>query len=638
MHAAMAPWNERAPDDPEGWELNIASQILNNGSRWEHEPLGINSLDVTVTDSSILHLSEPTKGEAETAEVKDDDVLKRCWDEKWSWSQFEEAMGLQDWGYLPAPVVYHEERVVGEHPQLGLLCSEDKVIHPCIEVTPDAWQKSRLSCDVSLGQTQNPAPMSHPATLQLSTTAQQKAASVIPEPGADISVPLTFDEVTQLHSYHLHNDNVYWIDGISYAYSCPTQRTRSTPSGESSSPGLDAGTFDRSALVVDDGEGAAMQDSHTGGGFQPCSHVPHTKKGNLKTKKVILRIQPHDMPLTPDTPTELPGTNHIHEPQELIPDKAKSSPPMSPTYTEMLYSRPMPPMDWIVGDHSYAGVSADTECEGCSSPGAQMSEIDFTLGGDGGPASDFDIHSDQAWQLWVNTIGSVPSIQRAMGFLDRPIPILTEQPEQHNETLPQETPAIQGPEQHNDTLPQETPAIQGPENPMASSTSLQGMTQAQQPQPLVTLPSLNFVAGGVLHPLAIGEDPPPRIWNLIIDKSFAGYPLGQPPSLAPSNNGAVLPPDLEEGEIFEAQPPSPSFDNLFSSQLGTYGGDTHARPWKRRCLRPGQDVGERNSAEGGWGSPALANLAAQYADSDNEQLAWKTFGAPPHRHGSSGRG
>ena len=584
--------SKNVTDDAEGWELTIASQILSHGLRWEDpklQPHHCSPVRVSVIDSSI---QKSNKVEI----LNDVELMQRCWDEKWTWNQFEQAMGLQGWEYNPVLIDDQSKGIAGDHQHQTPHPIEDRIIHPRVQVGPDAWQKSRLLYDLGPPQARDQATGPH-----LATAPKQPDTPALLSPWAPaISAALTSEAVTALHSTDFYNDSVYWVDGVSYAYSVSTPRT-SRENGRvsfSPSPDLDISNLDSLTPVLRPGDATAMQTLCTGGDSQSYSQVLTTKKASLTAKKVILRIHRQGPPPTPPTPPQPEAFNQGHDHTQKYEPKTESAPPASPSYAELLYAESIPPIDWVLGDQPYVDIFGAAGFEQPSDIGVHIPETPATFVDDDDRTPGMDMLADQAWELWVNTIGCVPSIQRAMNPLNTPIPIGNE--EQHQTTSVSETSYI---------LPQEL-------------------------EPQINLPPLNIIIWDILHQSAQSENYQTANYEAAAAKVEQLLPL----DLEEGEIAVTL--DLEEGEIFEAQPPkAPSdfdraFEDCFASHLHTYAASTRRRERKRRCIRPDEAFGERNNGGRGNGSQALASLAAQYADSDGEQQFKATPGA---RHGNRSR-
>lgn len=620
--STVAPCSDSAAGDEDGWELTIAAQILTHGPNWEHsvqEPLRVGSPGVIVTDSSIPKSIDPKKGEVDCPVLNDDELMQRCWDERWTWNQFEEAMGLQGWDYNLVPTDGDVKRP-GDHntPQDSYSC-EDKAIHPQLDVSPDVWHKSRLSSGLTVAQTKDSQPTPHLAT----TENKSEAGQVISPSAPEICAPLSVEEVTKLHSSDFHNDNVYWIDGVSYAYSGHSQpSTNPRTAGSGTSTELDMGSLNNYASVDNHGDETAVPIPHTDGESQHPPQAHGARKVNPKTRKVILRIQANNLPAKPAAPTQASVMRqyfHAQDHNEGYAPNAEYIPRSSPTYTEMLYSESIPCMDWVLRDHLYTDLVSVT--------GVPIYEPVFQLDNIDDPNSDLDTTSvDQAWRLWVDTIGSVPSVQRAMGPPDILIP--TDYEEQ---THPTDIWTI---------LPQGSESYV--EVPL-----MDGMVPEQELEPSINLPSLDAMVREILgiattvdESFTVGS--PVATSEMVASKS-SNDPLGQPFPPDLEEGEIASPVELEEGEIFEAQPPrltprpttpfDRAFDDIFESQLNAYVTSARGRGWKKRCIRPDEAFGERNNPGRGKGSPALSSLAAQYANPDGEQQLKATSGARFHRHG-----
>ncbi|KAF8419195.1 hypothetical protein EV426DRAFT_616321 [Tirmania nivea] len=290
----------------------------------------------------------------------------------------------------------------------------------------------------------------------------------------------------------------------------------------------------------------------------------------------------------------------------------------------MLYSESIPSMDWVLGHPPYNNFFPVIGCEGYSVAEAQIYDNRSTFADEDNPASDLDTAADQAWRLWVSTIGDVTSIRRTMKYPDSLIP--TEHEEQHHMAPPPEISDI----------------VEQVFQPQIESPSTDDLAQAQGLEPTINLPSLDVMVREILLLPAISDDFLVTSCHLVAVKDLSGDPLVPLPPLDLEEGEISTPFDLEEGEIFEAQPPRPpsdidrAFDDLFATQLSNYATSTRRRERKRRCIRPDEAFGERNTGRI-KSSQALASLAAQYADSDGEQQLRVTSGAAFRRQGKMSR-
>ncbi|RPB27765.1 hypothetical protein L211DRAFT_890853, partial [Terfezia boudieri ATCC MYA-4762] len=615
--------SENITEDAEGWELTIASQILTHGPRWEHsvqEPPRVGSPGVIVTDCSTLKSIGPIKEEARYPVLNDDELMKRCWDEKWSWVQFEQAMDLQGWEYNPVLMDTEGKQPVDDSPGQVVEClsSSEVAINSRIDVALDAWHKFRPSCDMSVAETQDSPPMPFAVA-----TPKPEAALIISASAQEKYIPLSLEEVTKLHSPDFHNDNVYWIDGVSYAYSPytqPTSKKHSTSrTSTSASLELDVENLDSCTPVANPGDQAIPQ---TEGDSQSHSLAQTSKKTNVKTKKVILRVHNHNPPATTPAPSDASGiiqTIHSQEHTGVHEINAKCTSPTSLTYTDLLYSEPIPSLNWVLGELPFTDFVSVATCDDTGAP------IQEAVAHDGHPESDVGIFSTdqawQAWQLWVNTIGGVPSVQRAMRSLDSLL-----------STKNTEQPAI--------THPPEVPNILGQNcEPQLGFPSIESTVLEQEPGPAINLPSLDVMVQEILHVPTAGDGSIVPTFDLVAGQDSPGDPPGQPLPQDLEEGEIASPLDLEEGEIFEAQPPRPescarSFEDLFAAQVNAYASSTRRRERKKRCIRPEEAFGERNTLGRGKGSQALASLAAQYVDSDGEEQLRGISRGRLHRHGN----
>lgn len=268
-----------AARDPDGWELEVAINILSNGigplsdkSQWE------NNYPDTGTFQSVNSLTNNLSKEAVSS---NEDVLSHTWNEAWTWEEMENQMGMTNWDYKPIDDTYEVGKPVHEYPLTAPLGSETE--QEDLESPASSTQASTVTAKSNHAHPElersSPVISSRPKAKQLTSIDR------LSDPKRP-TLQLTVDDVNRLYASSHDIDNVYWIGNTGYAYACSTT-DMNTCVNMISDP--DNVISDDSVLAV---SLSRRHSSHvTYQHSQPLSLTPtKTSEAEPKARKVLLKI------------------------------------------------------------------------------------------------------------------------------------------------------------------------------------------------------------------------------------------------------------------------------------------------------------------------------------------------------------